>query len=141
MQSNQPIRSVSKTALWAGRTISGLAILFFIFDGVTKVIRIPEVVQANLDLGYSEALVMPIGLLMLLCTLLYAIPLTSVLGALLLTAYLGGAVATHVRAGSGLFPIMFTVVFGILVWLGLYLREPRLHTLLPLSQTIGGMDE
>ncbi len=121
--------------IWAGRVISALAVLFFIFDGVSKVMKIPQVVQSNLDLGLGENLVLPIGVLMLLCTLIYIIPQTSVLGAILLTAYMGGAVATHVRAGSGTIPILFSVVFGMLVWLGLYLREPRLWALVPLKKS------
>lgn len=131
---NHETQPPSKGMLWTGRILSALAVLFFIFDGVTKVIKIPQVVQSNLDLGYSENLVVPIGVLMLFCTLLYLIPQTSVLGAILLTAYLGGAVATHVRAGSGAFPILFTILFGVLVWLGVYLREPKLHALVPLTR-------
>ncbi len=117
-----------------GYVISTLAVLFFIFDGVTKVLKIPAVVQSNLDLGYQESQVAGIGILLLVCTLIYVIPQTSILGAILLTAYLGGGVATHVRAGSPLFPILFTIIFGVLVWLGLYLREPRLRELAPLRK-------
>jgi ABC-type Fe3+-siderophore transport system permease subunit len=125
---------VSKTMLRIGYGISTFAVLVFLLDGATKVLKIPQVVQANLDLGYQESHVVGIGILMLVCTLVYIIPQTSVLGAILLTAYLGGAVATHVRAGSPLFPIIFTITFGLLVWLGLYLREPRLHVLVPLRK-------
>ena len=127
----------STKQIWAGRIISSLAVLFFIFDGVTKMIKIPQVVEATVQLGYLESHTAWIGILMLVCTAIYVIPPTSVLGAILLTGYLGGAVATHVRAGSGVFPIVFTLIFGVLVWLGLYLREPRLNALVPLRKDNG----
>lgn len=132
-ESNPP----SKTTTRIGYGLSALAVLFFIFDGITKVLKIPQVVQATQDLGYQESHIMGIGILMLVCTLIYVIPQTSIFGAILLTAYMGGAVATHVRAGSGLFPIVFSIIFGVLVWLGLYLREPRLHALVPLKKNNG----
>lgn len=127
--------SVSKTALWAGRIISALVVLFLIFDGVSKMIKIPEVVQANLQLGYPESHVAGIGILLLVCIAIYVIPQTAVLGAILLTAYLGGGVATHVRAGSALFPIVFTIAFGVLTWVGLHLRDRRLRALIPLRRS------
>lgn len=120
----------SNTALWAGRIISALAVLFLVFDGVTKALRIPAVIEANAQLGYPAGQVAGIGILLLVCTAVYVIPQTAFLGAVLLTGYLGGAVATHVRVGSGLFPIVFTLVFGVLVWLGLYLRDQRLRKFL-----------
>ena len=125
--------SVSKTRLWVGRGVSALVIVFCIFDGVTKVIKDPHVLSASADLGYSVSSIVLIGALMLLCTLLYAIPQTAILGAVLLTGYLGGAIATHLIAGSPLITnTLFGLYLGLLAWGGLWLREPRLRSLLPL---------
>jgi hypothetical protein len=129
MQSGTQTAPVSKKRLWAGRIISTLVVLFLLFDAVAKLMKIAPVLQAFARLGYPESLAVPIGILLLACTAVYVIPRTSVLGAILLTAYLGGATATHVRAGE---PFYFPVVFGVLVWAGLYLREDRLRTLIPL---------
>src|SRR5260370_3705578 len=115
--------------LWTGRIISGLIILFMLFDSGAKIARFRPYVEGTVKAGYADSLVVPLGVLGLVCTLAYAIPKTSILGAILLTAYYGGATATHVRAGQ---PWYFPVVFGILVWLAMYLREPRLRTLIPL---------
>lgn len=114
--------------------MSALAILFLIFDGVIKVIQHPEAVGPTVQLGYSADLVLGIGLIELVCLAVYLIPQTSVLGAILLTGYLGGAVATQVRAGSNLFSVVFPVIIGALVWGGLWLRDNRLHPLLPLRE-------
>ena len=135
MQSEPQATSVSKTALWTGRIISVLVVLFLVFDGVSKVLQVPEVVQANLQLGYLESHVASIGILLLVCVAIYVIPQTAILGAILLTAYLGGGVATHVRAGSALFPIVFTTTFGVLTWAGLDLRDRRLRALIPLRRS------
>ena len=135
MQAVAPTQPTSKVALWAGRVITALVVLFFIFDGVTKVIRIPQVIEASVQLGYTESQIVGIGILLLVCTAIYLLPQTTVLGAILLTGYMGGAIATHVNAESGLFPISFSAAFGVLVWLGLYLRTPRLHALLPLKKS------
>jgi hypothetical protein len=118
--------TISTAGLWAGGIISLLVVIFLVFDGVTKIIKTSFVVKASDDLGLPQSTIVGIGLLLLACTLMYAMPQTAVLGAILLTAYLGGATAIHVRAGSGTFPIIFSVVFGVLVWVGLVLREPRL---------------
>ena len=130
-EANQTI-PVTKTRLWTGRIISALPVLFCIFDGVMKLVKPPVVVQATVQLGFPESTIVPIGIALLACTALYVIPRTSVLGAILLTGYLGGAVATHVRVGAGLFPILFPVVVAMLIWVGLYLREERLRPLIPL---------
>ena len=135
MQAVTPAQPTSKVALWAGRVITALVVLFFIFDGVTKVIRIPQVIEASVQLGYTESQIVGIGILLLVCTAIYLLPQTTVLGAILLTGYMGGAIATHVNAESGLLPISFSAAFGVLVWLGLYLRAPRLHALLPLKKS------
>ena len=120
---------ISKGKLWAGRIISTLVVLFLVFDGVAKLMMIRPVVEAFATLGYPATVPIPIGILLLVCTLIYVIPQTSVLGAILLTGYLGGATATHVRASQ---PFYFPIIFGVLVWGGLYLRESRLHALMPL---------
>jgi DoxX-like family len=125
---------VSKGSLWAGRIMSALPALFLLVDAIMKFVKPPAVVQATVRLGYAEGVILPLGILLLICTVLYLIPKTSILGAILLTGYLGGAVATHVRAGEGAFPILFPVVFGVLLWGGLYLRDRRLQTLIPFRQ-------
>jgi amino acid transporter len=127
----------SAKQIWTGRMISWFAILFFTFDGVTKMLKVPQVIESTAQLGIPERQIVGIGILLLACTLIYMIPQTSVFGAILLTAYLGAAVAIHLRSGSPLFPIIFTVTFGVLVWLGLYLREPRLYALVPLKKSDG----
>jgi len=125
---------VSKKGLWAGRLISALPALFLLLDGIMKLVKPAPVVEATVRLGYLESVIVPLGFVLLVCTVLYLIPLTSVLGAILLTGYLGGAVATHVRAGEGLFSLVFPIIFGVLIWLGLYLRDDRLRALVPLRR-------
>ena len=127
---------VSRTNLWVGRIVGGLPVLFLLVDGVMKLFKPAVVVDATVKLGYSESTIIPIGLVLIACTVLYLIPATSVVGAILLTGYLGGAVATHVRAGEGLFSIIFPIIFGILLWLGLYLRDFRLRELVPVRSTL-----
>ena len=124
---------VSKGRLWTGRIISALPALFLVMDGVMKLMKPDFVVKATVQLGFPENVIFPLGVVVLVCVILYAIPRTAVLGAILLTGYLGGAVATHVRAGDPLFShVLFPVYFGILLWGGLYLREERLRALIPL---------
>lgn len=127
------IRAVSGSwaILWIGRVLSALPALFLLFDAIMKLVKPPFVVDATVKLGYPETGIIPIGILLLTCTIIYLIPRTAVLGAILLTGYLGGAVATQVRAGQGWFEILFPVVFGILLWGGLVLREARLRELIP----------
>jgi DoxX-like family len=134
MESGNQTAQISKTALWAGRILSGLPALFLLFDGALKLPKPKVVVEGTVQLGYSESVIVPLGILLLACTILYLIPRTAVLGAILLTGYLGGAVATHVRAGQGWFPIVFPIIIGILIWGGLYLRDERLQTLVPQRQ-------
>src|SRR5262245_36861568 len=119
----------SKTRLWAGRILSALPALFLLVDGAMKLLRPEVVVKATVELGYAESVILPLGVVLLACTVLYLIPPTAVLGAILLTGYLGGAVATHVRAGHGPFEILFPVVLGALLWGGLVLRDDRLRAL------------
>jgi hypothetical protein len=124
---------VSKAALWTGRIITGLLVLFLLFDGITKVMKVSAVLAACVQIGLSQNLVVAIGISLLACTVLYVIPQTSILGAILLTGYLGGAVSIQLRVGNPLFSqTLFPVYFGVLVWLGLYLREARLRSLIPL---------
>ena len=124
--------SPSKGSIWTGRILSILVILFLTFDVVLKFLKPPPVVDAFSHLGLPFVLCVPIGIILLFCTLLYAIPQTSILGAILLTGYLGGAVLTHLRVGDPLAShILFPIYLGVLLWLGLYLRETRLRPLLP----------
>lgn len=134
---------VSKTSLWAGRIMSVLPILFLLLDGVMKLVKPAPVVDAFIQLGYPDSLAVSIGLLLLVCVVIYVIPRTAVLGAILLTGYLGGAVATHVRVGSEPFSLIFPIIFGVLLWGGLYLRDDRLRALIPLRRypaQVGGHD-
>ena len=121
---------ISTKRLWTGRILSGLAALFCLMDGGMKLFKPPMVVQATLQLGYPESAIVGIGVVLLACTILYLIPRTAILGAVLLTGYLGGAVATNVRVSGPLFNILFPVIFGCVVWGGLYLRDKRLQSLL-----------
>ena len=127
---------VSKTNLWIGRIVSGLPALFLLVDGLMKLFKPPVVVEATVNLGYAESTIIPIGVVLIICTILYLIPATSILGSIFLTGYLGGAVATHVRTGESLFSIVFPVIFGLLIWLGLYLRDDRLRALVPLRTSV-----
>jgi|SRR6267143_3391678 len=133
MPSDTQAAPPSKKELWAGRILSGLVVLFLIPDAIIKFIKPAPVVEAFAHLGLPLSISVTLGILVLVCTVLYAIPRTSVLGAILLTGYLGGAVATHFRVGDPLFShILFPTYLGILLWLGLYLREERLRALIPL---------
>jgi hypothetical protein len=114
--------------------MSGLAAIFLLWDGVMKLFKPVFVVEATVRLGYPESTIIGIGVILVVCTIIYIIPQTSVVGAILLTGYLGGAVATQVRAGGTLFTIVFPVIMGALVWGGLFLRENRLRALIPLVQ-------
>jgi hypothetical protein len=123
---------VSKAALWAGRILSAIPSLFLLLDGVMKLFKPAPVVEATARLEYPESDILGLGILLLVCLALYVIPRTSVLGAILLTGYLGGAVAAHVRVGDDPFPVVFPVLVGVLLWGGLYLRDARLRALVPL---------
>jgi len=126
MQTSEQLTSASKVMPWLGAGLTGLVVLFLAFDGITKVIRVTPVMEACQKMGIGPDMAVGIGILLLACTTLYATPKTAILGAILLTGYLGGAAATHVIARSGIFPIAFSIGFGALVWAGLILREPRL---------------
>jgi hypothetical protein len=124
MQSATRTAAVSKKMLWAGRIISALAVLFLLFDSVIKVMKLAPAVEGTARLGYPESLVLGIGMLELVCLGVYVIPRTAVLGAILLTGYLGGAIATHVRVGSPIFThTFFPIYVAVLVWGGLFLAR------------------
>ncbi|HSE16382.1 MAG TPA: DoxX family protein [Pyrinomonadaceae bacterium] len=117
----------NRRRLWAGRVISALPALFLLIDGIMKLVKPPIVVETTVKLGYSESLIAGLGVVLLACTIIYLIPRTAMLGAILLTGYLGGAVATHVRVGDPLFTIIFPVILGAMLWGGLYLRDVRMR--------------
>ncbi len=126
--------AASRAMLWTGRVLTTLVILFLLFDAFGKFVKPAPVVDAFTRLGIPIALSASIGTLLLVCTILYAIPRTSVLGATLLTGYFGGAVAIHMRAGSTPFEIVFPVIFGILAWAGIYVRDCGLRKVFPLRR-------
>lgn len=116
----------------AANVLTTIVALFLTFDTVLKVLQLEPAVKATTDLGYPAAKVLPIGIVELVCLALYLLPQTSVLGAILLTGYLGGAIATHVRAASPMFShTLFPLYVALMLWGGLYLRDPRLAGLLP----------
>jgi len=122
---------VSKKMLWAGYIVSALPVLMLTMSAVMKFVKPAPVVEGFAHLGWPENLALALGILELVCTILYVIPQTAVLGAILLTGYLGGATATHVRIGD---PFFMPIVLGVLVWLGVYLRDGRLRALIPLRR-------
>ena len=131
------VTTVSKNALWSGRVISMLLVPFLAFDSVMKFVKPAAVVVATAHLGWSMDLSATLGAVLLISVILYTVPSTSILGAILLTGYLGGAVATHLRVGDPLFShVLFPVYFGVLLWLALYLREARLRVLIPLRTSM-----
>jgi hypothetical protein len=114
--------------LWTARILGSLVVLFLLVDGVGKVLRLAPYVEGTAKVGYSDGVLVPLGLVLLASTALYVFRRTAVLGAILLTGYLGGATATHVRIGQ---PFVFPVVIGVIVWGCLYLRDERVRALLP----------
>ncbi len=117
----------NRKAIWAGRALSILVALPFVFSAVMKLTMHPEVIKGMSHLGLPESLIMPLGVIELLCVVVYLVPKTSVLGAILLTGYVGGTIITHLRVGE---PIYLNIILGLLIWLGLYLRRPRIRELL-----------
>jgi hypothetical protein len=124
------MQPTSKPMLWTGYALSTLPALFLLFDGAMKLVKPEFVVKGTVELGFPESAIVPLGIVLIISTLLYLLPQTKIIGAILLTGYLGGAVATHVHASHPAFNILFPVVFGILLWGGLYLRDARLRALL-----------
>jgi len=121
--------------VWVGRVISALVSFLFAMSAVMKLRGGPEVVEGMGHLGLPESLIMPLAILEISCVVIYAIPATAVLGAILLTGYIGGAILTHLRVGD---PFFMQIAIGLLIWLGLYLREDRLKALIPLRKTHTG---
>ncbi len=133
--SNVQTGSRPKWMHWAGWGMTGLMVLFLLFDSVSKLALERHVVEATTKIGYPLDTIRAMGVIGLISTILYAIPRTSILGAILLTGYLGGAIASKVRIEDPLFSsVLFGVYFGVLVWGGLYLRDERLRTLIPFRQ-------
>jgi len=126
-----PAVAPSKTAFWAGHAVSAFPVLALFASGAMKLAKPDFVVKGMAEHGYPENLIFGLGVVEITCTVLYLIPQTSILGAILLTGYLGGATATHVRVGEFSQAFMGAIPFGVLIWLGLYLREPRLRVLVP----------
>ena len=125
--------NTGKGLLWTGRILSIVFVLFMIMDGVMKLFVPPSVVEASAKMGYTASTLPGIGIALLLCTLLYIIPKTRILGGLLLTAYLGGAVASQVRVGASPFELAFPILFAVILWASLWIGEPRLRALLPVE--------
>jgi DoxX-like protein len=128
--------TLSSGRIWAGRIMSWLPALFLIADAIMKMMKPAFVVEANVQLGYQPNVIVPLGVVLLLITVLYLIPRTAVLGAILLTGYLGGATATHVRVEDGVFNVVFSIAFGVLIWGGLFLRDRRVSSIIPLSEPL-----
>lgn len=125
----------SKKRVWAGWIICALCVVFLLVDAVMKVVKAEAAVQGTVQIGYPESSVLWMGLALLVSTVLYAIPQTSILGAILVTGYLGGAVASNVRVGAPLFSMVLLPVYvGVLVWLGLYLRDERVRAVVPVRR-------
>lgn len=130
MQSDSESYPASKTRLWTGRIIRAIAVLFLLVDSLMKVLKMAPAVEGTAQLGYPEGVIVPIGLVQLICLIVYVIPRTSIFGAVLLTGYLGGAIATHVRVGSPLFThILFPIYIAALLWGGLFLMDGRVRAL------------
>ena len=131
MSSETSTPTVSKKHLWTGRILSVLPVLMLLLSGVMKLVKPAPVVEGFVKLGYPAGVASPIGLVELACTVIYLIPRTSVLGAVLLTGYLGGATATHMRVGE---PFVAPILLGAMLWGGLFFRDPRVRDLLPLRK-------
>ena len=126
-----------KRMKWAGYALTGLVTLFLVMDTTMKLLQLDVVKATMVELGWPGEMGLSLGIILAVCTVLYVVPQTAVLGAVLLTAYLGGAVATHVRIGSLLFShVLFGVDVGVMMWGGLWLREPRLRALFPLRDAV-----
>jgi hypothetical protein len=131
MAETNELNRPGKAALWTGRILSIIPVLMLLMSAAFKFAKPEFVMKEFTRLGYGENLTLGLGILELFCTILYAIPATSVLGAILLTGYLGGATTTHLRIGDSFIP---PIILGIVIWLGLFLREPRLRWLIPLRR-------
>jgi hypothetical protein len=131
MQPTTQLKPASKKMLWTGHILTILVVLFLLFDCGIKILQVRAAMEGTMQLGYPASTVLPIGIILLICTILYIIPRTSLLGAVLLTGYLGGAVASNVRVSHPLLGYtLFPVYIGVLVWTGLILRDARLRAFL-----------
>ena len=128
---HQTSKPHTSKVIWTGRIITALCTVFLLFDGIMKLIYDPNSIEASAQLGWSEHLLPGIGIVLLICTILYIMPRTAILGAILLTGYLGGATATMVRVGE---PFFFSLIFGMLVWLGILLRDTKLRSFMNLRK-------
>lgn len=129
------VEAPSKGALWAGRVLSGLGVAFMAMDATMKILRLPVAVEGTTVLGWPASVVQPLGVVQAVCLVAYLVPRTAVLGAVLWTGYLGGAVATHVRIGSPLFShVLFPIYVALFFWGGLWLRDPKVRALLPIRR-------
>ncbi|KWW17343.1 MULTISPECIES: DoxX family protein [Peribacillus] len=126
---------ISKSRLWVARVMSGLVILFMLFDGITKILKLKVMVDGTLEMGFAEHHVTIIGFLAILSAVLYTLPPTSILGAIVLTGFFGGVIASHIRLDNPLFShTLFPVYLAILTWGGIYLRDERLQTIFPIKR-------
>ncbi len=126
---------ISAKRLWTGRVLSGLLVLFLLMDGVMKLLKPAQVLTAQVELGWPDRITVATGIVLLICTVLYAVPRTAVVGAILLTGYLGGAVAIQWRVGHPLFAeTLFPVYMGIVLWAGLCLRDAQLCEMIPMRR-------
>jgi len=133
--SDSRIGASRKAWVWTGRALSGITILFMLFDAAGKLFLESHVIEATTKIGYPVATIRPLGVIALTCTILYAVPRTAILGAVLLTAFYGGAVASKIRIEDPLFSsILFAVYLGLITWGGLYFRDERLRRLFPLRR-------
>lgn len=126
------MEGASGKIVWTGRVITGVVSLLFFFSAAMKFVGGAEVKEGMAHLGLPESMIIPLGILEAACTVIYLIPATSVLGAILLAGYMGGAICTHWRVGD---PFLPQVAVALVVWLGVYLREPRLQALIPLRKS------
>ncbi|MGH9586044.1 MAG: DoxX family protein [Acidobacteriaceae bacterium] len=134
MSTSVQVVAVSKKSSWAGRILSILIVLFMLFDGISKVMKPASVVQGFAQAGWPASLAVTVGVIALVCAVLYAIPSTSILGAILLTGYLGGATASNLRIGMPMIIVFAPVIVGVLAWVALYLRDARLRVLVPVKR-------
>ena len=140
MVANVHAGALPAKGIWVGRIVSWLPALFLLVDGVAKLFKPTPVLEGTVKLGYSESVIIPLGIILTVCTVLYLVPRTAVLGAILLTGYLGGAISQYARMQEP-YPILVPLTTCLCAWAGPYLREPRLWTLLPLRRTPVGQDQ
>ena len=133
MDSEKLLPATPPAMLWTGRVLSALPALMLIMSGVMKILKPAMVVEGFTKSGFNPDVLVGLGIVELSCTILYLVPQTAVLGAILLTGYMGGAIATHLRLGE---PYIVQTVFGVVLWLGLFLRDARLRTLIPFRESM-----